>query len=400
MRTENRMSTLSRLMAATALCTVGTALSPALAAAQPTATIVISGLNNPRGLTVVPADKRGDAGHDRWALYVAEAGTGGTLRCAQIRGTVCVGRSGSVSRYQDGTQERILEGLPSYAPFFTGASAAAVGPSDVSFRGGRGFVLIGLAANPDVRAALGERFGWITRFHPNGSASFTVDVSAHEKQANPDGGPVESNPNGLVAGAGDRIVADAAANSLLSVAPSGAISTSAVFASRAQGRFTDAVPTSVAVGPDGAYYVGELTGLPFAPGAAQIWRVVPGRAAQVLCAGFSFVTDLDFDANGNLYVLEHASGPSGPFAGTPGQLLRVGRDCSRTTVATGLPAPTSVAIGPDGDAYVSINGTSPQIGAVIRIRPEDAPSGHDHGPSVPSDGRAGRLAPHSGNWGS
>jgi len=29
------------------------------------------------------------------------------------------------------------------------------------------------------------------------------------------------------------------------------------------------VPTSVAVGPDGAYYVGELTGFPVVPGAAN-----------------------------------------------------------------------------------------------------------------------------------
>jgi hypothetical protein len=315
------MSTLRRLTAATALCSVGGGLEPGAGCRAADRHDRDERSQQPARADARPGGQARRRRARSSALYVAEAGTGGALRCAQIRGTVCVGRSGSVSRYQDGKQERILEALPSYAPFFAGASAAAVGPSDVSFRGGRGFVLIGLAANPAVRAALGERFGWIARFRPNGSASFTVDVSGQEKQANPDGGPVESNPNGLVAGAGARVVADAAANSLLSVAPSGAISTSAVFASRAQGRFTDAVPTSVAVGPDGAYYVGELTGLPFAPGAAQIWRVVPGRAAQVLCAGFSFVADLDFDANGNLYVLEHASGPSGPFAGTPDQLL-------------------------------------------------------------------------------
>ena len=53
--------------------------------------------------------------------------------------------------------------------------------------------------------------------------------------------------------------------------------------------------------------------------------------------------------------------------GTPGQLLRVGRDCTKTPVATGLPAPTSVAIGPDGDAYLSIFGTSAAIGEVVRV---------------------------------
>jgi hypothetical protein len=104
--------------------------------------------------------------------------------------------------------------------------------------------------------------------------------------------------------------------------------------SRPQERSTDSVPTSVAVGPDGALYVGELTGGPFAPGLATIWRVVPGRAPQAFCSGFSYVIDLDFDRSGSLYVLEHAGGANGPFAGTPGRLLRVSRDCSRTP-ATG-----------------------------------------------------------------
>ena len=86
-----------------------------------------------------------------------------------------------------------------------------------------------------------------------------------------------------------------------------------------------------------------------------------------LCFGFSFVIDLDFDQRGNLYVLEHASGPNGPFAGTSGQLVRVRRDRSATPVRTGLQAPMSVAIGPDGDACVSLNGTTPTNGEVRRI---------------------------------
>jgi hypothetical protein len=94
---------------------------------------------------------------------------------------------------------------------------------------------------------------------------------------------------------------------------------------------------------------------------------VPGSAPEVYCSDFSFIIDIAFDRKGNLYVLENASGPGGPFTGTPGQLLRVGPDCSRTPVATGLPAPTSVAIGPDGNAYLSIHGTSAAIGEVVRV---------------------------------
>jgi hypothetical protein len=329
-------------------------------ARAPAYSVVMSGLDNPRGLAFAQDG----------SLYVAEAGKGGNLRCVTLRGTVCVGLTGAISRYRHGRQERVVEGLPSYAPF-NGANAGAVGPSDVSFSEGRGYVSIGLAANPDLRTALGEKFGWIAQFDDHGSVAYEVDVSAYEKQANPDRGPIESNPYGLVAGAGPRIVADAAGNSLLQVSSAGAISTLAVFPSRfyphAGSRVTDSVPNAVAMGRDGAYYVGELTGVPFIPGEANVWRIVPGQAPQVYCPGFSFIIDVAFDRRGNLYVLEHASGPGGPFAGTPGQLLRVGRDCSRTTVATGLPAPTSVAIGRDGAAYLSIFGSSAAIGQVVRV---------------------------------
>jgi sugar lactone lactonase YvrE len=124
------------------------------------------------------------------------------------------------------------------------------------------------------------------------------------------------------------------------------------------------VPNSVAVGPDGAYYVGELTGVPFVPESSNVWRVVPGEEPQVYCMGFNFILDLDFDRRGNLYVLEHTSAP---FPTGEGTLYRVARDCSRRPVATGLTNPSSVTIGPDGDAYVSNFGTSPDVGEVIRV---------------------------------
>ncbi len=44
----------------------------------------------------------------------------------------------------------------------------------------------------------------------------------------------------------------------------------------------DPVPTSVAIGPDGALYVGELKGFPAVPGTSRIWRIEPG-ARHVEC---------------------------------------------------------------------------------------------------------------------
>jgi hypothetical protein len=76
---------------------------------------------------------------------------------------------------------------------------------------------------------------------------------------------------------------------------------------RVNGRNTDGVPNSVAVGPDGAYYVGELPGAPFFAGASNISRVAPPLGPQVWLTGFTSVIDLTFDKKGNLSVLQFAT---------------------------------------------------------------------------------------------
>jgi hypothetical protein len=148
---------------------------------------------------------------------------------------------------------------------------------------------------------------------------------------------------------------------------------------------TDAVPTTVAKGPDGAFYVGELTGVPFVAGQANIYRVVAGETPPVFLtsdaclSGFKMIIDLDFDAQGNLYVLQHATGAV--QQGGPGVLIRVAPDMTksgacaqyaagvRTTLVTGLTRPTSVVAGSDGALYISNRGNSAAVGQVIRFQP-------------------------------
>ena len=136
--------------------------------------------------------------------------------------------------------------------------------NDIGFEGANKLVTIGFAADPALRPALGPEgylFGRLLQISPTGVVSEAADVSAYEAQTNPAGGPVDTNPFGLLILPGLRIVADAGANALLTVVPTGLVNTLAVFPSR-PARATDAVPTSVAIGPDGAYYVGELSGAP------------------------------------------------------------------------------------------------------------------------------------------
>jgi hypothetical protein len=61
---------------------------------------------------------------------------------------------------------------------------------------------------------------------------------------------------------------------------------------------------------------------PSLPGTADIGRIVRGRAPSSYATGLSAVTDLSFDKQGNLLVLEHSAG--GLLAGgTPDAVVSV-----------------------------------------------------------------------------
>jgi glucose/arabinose dehydrogenase len=128
-----------------------------------------------------------------------------------------------------------------------------------------------------------------------------------------------------------------------------------------------AVPTNVVPGPDGALYVSQLTGFPFIPGAARIYRVERGSAPEIYADGLTNVTDLAFDRHGNLYVVEIAA--NGLASGDPtGALIKIRPDGSRETVLSeGLVNPYGVAIGDRGDIYVTNHGASAGVGEVLRI---------------------------------
>jgi hypothetical protein len=321
------------------------------ALAAPATSVVMSGLDNPRGLAFVQKD----------VLYVAEAGRGGPQECGQgPEGPVQFGRTGAVSRLKNGVQQRIATGLPSLAD---AAGTGATGPHDIDFSGRNGLLTIGLGANPAARAGCpgSDGLGWLAKIDADGDWRLRDDVSGYEASANPDGGEVDSNPYGLVKDEnGTAIVTDAGGNALLSITSKGRFALLGTFPSRSTGRNTDSVPNSVTKGPDGAYYVGELTGFPFAPGAANVYRVAPPLGPTVFAGGFTAIIDLAFGKDGSLYVLQFATGP---FLGGPGALIKVAPDGTRTTILSeGLIAPTSVAIGRDGDAYVSNCGVFPGSG--------------------------------------
>ncbi|HVV07824.1 ScyD/ScyE family protein [Amycolatopsis sp.] len=354
----------------TAVTAFAAVLIPATAqagGAQPST--IAGGLNAPRGLAFAPDG----------ALYVAEAGTGGSGPClpGPEGGQVCFGTSGSVTRIGHHGQKRVLTGLPSLAG---PGGANAIGPSDVSLQGNGGmYVTVGLGGNPaTVRPQLppaGQQLGLLLR---NGKPA--ADISGYEVRANPDGGEVDTNPNSVEALPGGRAVADAGGNDLLWAGSDGRITTIATFPDRLVDAPPQlglppgtkipmqAVPTSVVRGPDGALYVGELTGFPFQQGAARVWRVVPGHAPQVYAQGFTNIIDLGFD-HGRLYVLEIArNGLLGAETDPSGALLRVDRHGPPQVVSQNLTLPGGLAL-KDGNAYVSNCGACPgPAGSIVRIR--------------------------------
>lgn len=332
--------------------------------AQSAYTVVMRGLDNPRGLAVAP----------NGALYVTEAGRGGSGPCApnaanELR---CYGETGAITRLWQGEQTRVVEGLPSTAQ---PGGGLAGGANDISFQGtGGAYITMGLGGGPAFAAVFGNPvFGTMLHMAASGTWSIVADIAGHEFAHNPDGGFVDSGPFGGLAEPGGRLVADAGANALLHVAPDGRVETVAVLPSRPNPAplgppRIESVPTSVARGPDGALYVGELTGFPFVAGLANIYRVMPGQAPAVHCSGFKAIMDLTFGRDGSLYVVEHATGGLF-FPPNTGQLSRVNPDCTRNTLLVGLDRPTSVAIGADGAIYVTNYGVTPGIGEVLRIGP-------------------------------
>jgi sugar lactone lactonase YvrE len=134
-----------------------------------------------------------------------------------------------------------------------------------------------------------------------------------------------------------------------------------------------AVPTSVAVGPDGALYVGLLRGAPSDPGTADIYRVVPGHRPEIWAHGLTSVTAIAFDRRGRLLATEFNTGGLLSPPTVSGALVRISKNGQTVTTlpVPGLFQPTGVAVSADGTVYVSNYGDSTaaasQPGEVVKI---------------------------------
>ena len=206
-----------------------------------------------------------------------------------------------------------------------------------------------------------------------------ADAWKFERDVNPDaqvGNPlVDSNPVDVLVDRGRFVMADAGGNSIIRTDHKGRLQALAVFPNLPNplpfGPPTyQAVPTGVVKGPDGFYYVSQLTGFPFPVGGANVFRVNPRTGAYtVYASGFTNIMDLDFGDDGTLYVLELDS-DSILGGSTDGGLWTVSRRGTKRKVdlpAGTLTEPGGIAVGRHDKLYVSTHSREAGNGQVVRI---------------------------------
>lgn len=238
----------------------------------------------------------------------------------------------------------------------------------------------------------------------NGSTTMVADLFAFEDAERPDGGEhPDSNPFDVQSlGGNAALVVDAGGNDLLRVDKRGNIEVLAVFptelvsTANAKALFgcpagppdicgapelvpAEAVPTSIAIGDDGWYYVGELKGFPAPTGESNIWRVSPDATGElcpnvhcelVFDGGFTSIIDLAFDGEGNLLVaeLDEASWASVEIfqqvtGGTVNSCDVSSLSCD--VLHAGIPILTAITVGKDGTLWATENALIPGLADVV-----------------------------------
>jgi len=308
--------------------------------------VVADGLNVPRGLVY-------DKAHHR--LLIAEAGIDainvtGPCGVGEFGTPLCYGDTGAILEYdlKHGSTDRILTDLPSES--IPPGNGAVLGLHDLSLYKGQLSGIYGLLGFVSTReeftaggAANADLLGNAVKINlSTGEQTPTADITALEEQLFPGH---ESDPYGIISGKYGQVVAHAGGNNVILVKPNGDLQVLAQIPDRVIGtNIIESVPTCVTQGRDGAFYFGELSGFPYLPGVARVWRVVPGQEPTIYSSGFTNIIDCTFDNSGRLIVLEIAK--FGLLnADQSGALIRVERDGTHTELAsTGLTNPGGVAV--------------------------------------------------------
>lgn len=337
------------------------------------------------------------------------------LACATVVATALVGAPGAGAAPTDdlsfdgprgldiGTTGKTVIGTSDGTVYKITRHGAKAGTSRAIAKVRKNFVAPAVAVSPDksvwILTAGGEGIqrglGSLYLKRPGHHKRLVVNIQRWQGKHNHDPFDLEdnageSNPYGVAAlPGGGALVADAANNSIVRVSRSGHVTPIA----RVKPRMVEmpegyddpelppagtpmpaeAVITSVAVGPDGSYYFGELRGFPATPGTSEIWRVGPGAhnaicrpnkphkgACNRVADGLTSVVALDAGRGGALYVAELSkmswlAMESQQPGAEVGAIIRIGHDRSvrRELSAGKVIMPGGVAVGPAGGVFSS-----------------------------------------------
>jgi hypothetical protein len=379
MKTQRQETTTRRTFCSRALAVTATALLPSGGNANraqepgglsPNARVIVTGLDNPRGLKFGPDGR----------LYVAEGGRGGPLstdgQCEQVPppiGPYTGGYTARISRVdvRRQTRETLVDGLPSSTNSTPGADT--LGVADVAFLGD---TLYGLMAGAGCSHGLAGTTNGVLRVNRDGTTTQIADLSTFQMThpvAHPH--PDDFEPDGtwysLIAVGGNLYALEPNHGELDRITPIGhdrSMISRVVDISASQGHI---VPTAMAY-RNGHFFVGNLSTFPVPDNSVILKIPLGGRDVEVIIRGLTTVLGVLFDDDGRLYVLESFTGhpfPSPDAAGT-GRVLRFGWDGQPEIVASGLSFPAAMTFGPDELLYVSNKGFSsgPGAGEVVRIR--------------------------------
>jgi SMP-30/Gluconolactonase/LRE-like region len=337
--------------------------------------VFATGLQGPRGLRFGPDG----------ALYVAEAGMGGTTstigQCDQVPevGPYTGGKTARISKIDaSGKVTTVAQGLPS-ARDGMGEQSAVTGVADIEFIGTTLYALVSGGGcshgNPDVPNE-------VVKVNADGSTTRITDLSAYIKShpvAKPN--PADIEPDGdfysMIQVGGNLYVVESNHGDLIKVTPDGT-ATRVVDFSASQGHN---VPTAD-VYHDGNFYVSNLSTFPVT-GNSKVYKVTPGGDISVVASGLSAVLGLAYDSQGRLYALEMSTVPNqGPVPGS-GMVVRMTAAGTWEPVATGLFFPTGMTFGPDGMLYVSNMGFGPPTGQIVKVNVNVAPTAGTGAPAGP-----------------
>jgi hypothetical protein len=341
--------------------------------------VLATGLNDPRGLVFGPDG----------ALYIAEAGTGGTTStvgtCTQglpPLGPYKGGPSARISKLgPTGTLAALATGLPS----FVALQGDIIGVADVAFLDGHLYALIAGGGcshgNPDLPNG-------IVKVDPtNGKWTYITDLSTFYMEhpaAYPDAGDFEPDgvPYSMIAHDGRLFAVEPNHGTITETTTDGSTS-EIIDVSFSEGHI---VPTSIAANNNNLYignlgqfpitsqwekvitlsrdlgFIDTTPGFATGPGDVKKFKIANSRA------GFTTIVNLKFGPDGLLYALELSDTPNGFPNPGDGKVLRLEADGSIQTVVTGLRLPGGMAFGPDKALYISDAGDlGPGMGQILRI---------------------------------